>query len=69
MNQTNYGDKVRVRTEGSNTMFGQAHEVVEELKGNRWVERQRFGHMSNGFAYTDARRLAQALATQHMGGH
>jgi hypothetical protein len=69
MNTTNYGEFVRVRTEGSKTMFGEDFEVVEELKSQYWAEVKRFGHMSNDHAYGDARRLAQALARNHIGGH
>lgn len=63
-----YGDRVRTCTDMSKP--GQHYEVVEELnREGQWVERHRFGHMSDDLAFTHARETAQALAIRTVGRH
>lgn len=66
-----YGAHVRSFTD--KVPQDQDYEVVEELvtqgKNARWVERKRFGHMSDDYAIINAREYAQALARANLGGH
>lgn len=62
-----FGPHVRTRTDDNRV--DQPYEVIEELKDGRWVEYARFGHISNDYALTEARRLAQSLARKHFGKH
>ena len=71
-NQIAYGDNVRTRTKYGNK-GEQPYEVVEERVSSgtktKWVERKKFGHMSDDFAVSNAREYAQALARANLGGH
>lgn len=69
MTPTYYGDSVRVRTELADDLALQDYEVVEVKTNDGWVERARFGHMSDDLAFTHAREHAQALAIQRVGRH
>ena len=68
MNHTPYGPNVRIRTL-RNTAEHQDYELVEELIDDKWVEKGRFGHMSDDYAFSNAGALARGLATKYLGGH
>lgn len=65
---TPFGDNVRIRTE-SNEPTTQDYEVVEEKINDTWIERHRYGHMSDDYALTNSKALARSLATKYIGGH
>jgi hypothetical protein len=67
VNMIAFGERVRTRTDRSGP--GEHFEVVEQLTDGQWVEVKRFGHMSDDYALTHARELAQSLARQATGGH
>ena len=68
MSTTPFGDHVRIRTE-YNEGATQDYEVVEEEINGTWIERHRYGHMSDDYALTNSKALARSLATKYIGGH
>lgn len=67
-NMVAYGERVRMFTD--HTRSDQSYEVIEEQdKRGEWIEVRRFGHMSDDYALTNARRYAQSLAMKGIGGH
>lgn len=69
MTPTYYGDSVRVRTELADDPALQDYEIVEVKTNDGWTERIRYGHLSDDYAFTNARRMAQSLASARVGRH
>lgn len=65
---TLFGDNVRIRTESNESKGDQTYEVVEEKINGTWIERHRYGHMSDDYALTNSKALARSLATKYIGG-
>lgn len=54
------GDKVRIRSEGS--PFEVANDIfVEVLKGDQWVVEHAYNSLSDDYAITNAKNLANSI--------